>query len=382
MSVAYSFHLSAKGHAVTSTNKIAAVSKHNLRDYKSNDYDRSLIEVLSGSDSILDDVKKIYHREFDEALETYNAKQKRSDRKIKDYLQHVSDSRSDVAAEIIIQVGDMDFWVDKSLEQKRKMSYIFRDQLRYLQRQLPDFKVASAVIHYDENSPHLHVVGVPVAGGYKKGLSKQVAKTKVFTQESLSRMQDVMRARAERGIELNQDVFEGEKIKDKEKGRNKDLPKQALNEFYELKNDVSSKKEQLNVLVGEIDEKKAEIENLRLTAYDLMVTRTKLKDDIRDFAADIANLPEFIKVFKDRLSDKTVELLKNFVQTKESSGQAETKSRSDRAVENPFLEKQPVFKPTGLKRQSAKGQLRENRNKDRDNVQPKKRSSKSWGLDR
>lgn len=121
---------------------------------------------------------------------------------------------------------------------------------------------------------------------------------------------------------------------------------------------------------------------MRLTAYDLMVTRTKLKDDIRDFAADIANLPEFIKVFKDRLSDKTVELLKNFVQTKESSGQAETKSRSDRAVENPFLEKQPVFKPTGLKRQSAKGQLRENRNKDRDNVQPKKRSSKSWGLDR
>ncbi|WP_444238033.1 hypothetical protein [Eshraghiella crossota] len=28
------------------------------------------------------------------------------------------------------------------------------------------------MVHLDEDSPHMHIVGVPVADGYKKGLSK------------------------------------------------------------------------------------------------------------------------------------------------------------------------------------------------------------------
>ena len=38
----------------------------------------------------------------------------------------------------------------------------------------------------------MHVVGVPVATGYKRGLSKQVAKTKVFDQKRLETIQDQM----------------------------------------------------------------------------------------------------------------------------------------------------------------------------------------------
>ncbi len=42
-------------------------------------------------------------------------------------------------------------------------------------------KVANAVIHFDELSPHL--VGVPIKDGYIKGMKKQPAKSKVFTKE-------------------------------------------------------------------------------------------------------------------------------------------------------------------------------------------------------
>lgn len=55
-------------------------------------------------------------------------------------------------------------------------------------KRLPQFVVANAVVHLDEDSPHMHIVGVPVADGYKKGLSKQVSKRKVFTKEVLSRV--------------------------------------------------------------------------------------------------------------------------------------------------------------------------------------------------
>lgn len=233
MAFSYSFHLSAKSHAVSNTGKVASVSKHNLRAYQSNNYDKGLINVLEGSKTnIMDDIAKIYAEEFKEPLKAYNERV-RADRQIDDYLKHVSDSRSDVAAEIIIQVGDRDFWADKTAADKRVMDEIFQKQLDHLKQECPNFKIASAVIHYDESSPHMHVVGVPIADGYKKGLEKQVAKTKVFTQESLSTLQDTMRNNVTELIR-SKEVFADVQLKDKEKGRNKDIPKESLDEFYSL----------------------------------------------------------------------------------------------------------------------------------------------------
>ena len=203
MEISYSFHLSSKRHAVTDTNIVSEVSRHNLRQYMSEHYDRNKIEIFRGSDkSILDDVKRIYHEEFDAALESYN-KGKRSDRVIGDYLEHVSQSRNDVACEIIIQLGDRDFWDGKTLEEKRQMSPIFQRQLLSLESLVPELRIASAIVHYDESSPHMHVVAVPVSSGYKKGLVKQVSKTKVFTADRLSVIQTQMHELAGKEMERN-----------------------------------------------------------------------------------------------------------------------------------------------------------------------------------
>ena len=260
MPISYSFHLSNKSNSVGTIGKVGQCSRHNLREYKSEKYDRSLIEVLRGSESsILDDVKKIYHDEFDQCLEAYN-KGKRADRQIHDYLQHVSDSRSDVAAEIIIQLGDKDFWADKTMEEKKQMSYVFVDQLRSLEKLCPEFKIASAVVHYDEASPHMHIVGVPVAEGYKKGMPKQVAKTKVFTADHLSYLQDRMRENMERGMELNQNLFADQELKEKEKGRNRDIPKEALETYYEMKKQTEDLQRQADQLQTDTEKQKIKLQ--------------------------------------------------------------------------------------------------------------------------
>ena len=77
-----------------------------------------------------------------------------------------------MAVEIIIQIGDREFWKQfDDIKSYMKLSYqIILDELR---KRLPQFVVANAVVHLDEDSPHMHIVGVPVADGYKKGLSKQ-----------------------------------------------------------------------------------------------------------------------------------------------------------------------------------------------------------------
>ena len=124
-----------------------------------------------------------------------------------------------MAVEIIIQIGDREFWKQfDDMKSYMKLSYqIILDELR---KRLPQFVVANAVVHLDEDSPHMHIVGVPVADGYKKGLCKQVSKRKVFTKEVLSRvLQDELREVANKEV----DDWFGEQIKEKSKGRNHDL---------------------------------------------------------------------------------------------------------------------------------------------------------------
>lgn len=217
--ISYTAHVSNKKSAITSKSKLAAVAKHNLRKYKSSDYSKDNICIIYGTSNLIDDVKTVYHKEFDEALEEYNKKQIRPDRKIEDYFEHVAGKEQDMAVEIIIQIGDREFWKQfDDMKSYMKLSYqIILDELR---KRLPQFVVANAVVHLDEDSPHMHIVGVPVADGYKKGLSKQVSKRKIFTKDVLSRvLQGELREVANK--EVN-DWF-GKQIKEKSKGRNHDL---------------------------------------------------------------------------------------------------------------------------------------------------------------
>ena len=183
--VSYSAHISNGKSAITSKKALAGVAKHNLRKYKSADYSSENIRLIYGTTDLFQDVKRVYHREFDDAVKEYNSRQKREDRKIKDYFEHVAGLNQDMAVEIIFQCGDKKYW-DEHWKNKNYMSEVFDYILECLQKLLPEFKIANAVIHFDEASPHMHVVGVSVWEGAKCGLSKKVSKRNVFTPRTLS----------------------------------------------------------------------------------------------------------------------------------------------------------------------------------------------------
>ena len=215
----YTAHVSNRKSAITSKSKLKTVANHNLRKYRSSDYSRDNILLLYGTENLYKDVQEVYHREFDEAVRIYNENQKRKDRKIDDYFEHVSELNQDMAVEIIFQCGDKEFW-EKHGDKAERMEFVYRYTLRKLQEFIPEFKVANAVIHFDEASPHMHVVGVPVYDGYKKGLSKRVSKRNVFTQEVLSGvLQDKLRSEAEGCFKFNVK----ETFAEKKQGRNRDL---------------------------------------------------------------------------------------------------------------------------------------------------------------
>lgn len=217
--VSYSAHISNGKSAITSKKALAGVAKHNLRKYKSADYSSDNIRLIYGTTDLFQDVKRVYHREFDDVVKEYNSRQKREDRKIKDYFEHVAGLNQDMAVEIIFQCGDKKYW-DEHWKNKNYMSEVFDYILECLQKLLPEFKIANAVIHFDEASPHMHVVGIPVWEGAKRGLSKKVSKRNVFTPQTLSViLQDKLRAEASYGFEC----YFKEQLAEKKKGRNHDL---------------------------------------------------------------------------------------------------------------------------------------------------------------
>ena len=282
MALSYSFHVSNQGHAVSTCSKLNGISKHNERRYESKDYDRSKIDIIytHTGRGLYKDVQAVYQDQFDEAVQKYNDLQKREDRKIKDYLHHVSDSKNnDVAVEIIIQLGDAEYWKDKDIDFKRSMKLYFEDQLERLKREMPDFKIANAVIHYDEKSPHMHVVGVPVAHGYKRGLEVRCSKTQIFTKKTLSKLQDVMRLNPKlptKMIIVNRK--DPVKTKPKKKGRNFDFTKQELDEYTKEHLEREKHLEELDQAILQKEKEIAELGNsAQLKEKDIAVLDKKIE---------------------------------------------------------------------------------------------------------
>ena len=114
--------------------------------------------------------------------------------KIKNYFSHISNNaKNDLACELIIELGNKQYWDTKNIEFKKKMTSVYSKQVEDLELLVPNFKVASAIIHYDETSPHMHIVGVPIKYKNKNGMEKQVGKSDVFTKDSLKTLQREMR---------------------------------------------------------------------------------------------------------------------------------------------------------------------------------------------
>ena len=121
------------------------------------------------------DIKAVYHELFDEALERYNAKQKRSDRKIDNYYEKIRQGKQEkLFHEVIFQIGNKDDMNVRS-EEGQLAKQILSDFMADFQSRNPNLHVFSAHLHMDEETPHIHIDFVPVITGSKRGLDTRVS---------------------------------------------------------------------------------------------------------------------------------------------------------------------------------------------------------------
>ena len=295
---------SFSNNAIQNAKQLSDANKHNFRDYDKN---RDDIFVIYGSNNLFNDVRGLYLQEFEQAKLEYNEKQTREDRKIKDYFNKISqDSQRDLACEIIIELGDMDFWKDKDMKYKKRMSDVYNEQVKDLMKVVPEFKVANAVIHYDETSPHMHIIGVPVKDDYKKGMKKQVAKSQIFTKNSLKVIQDEMRKCCIKSY--NKFYDKTSELKKKQKGRNKDIPVEDMTDYRLVKKQYEKKEKKLaeaNKQTYKLDNTTKDInqilDNLKPAKFNKnnMVISNEDVEKIKNFTKDVNSTTKTVRSVND-----------------------------------------------------------------------------------
>ena len=200
----------------------------------------------------------------------------------------------------------MDFWNDKDTNYRMRMVDVYKDQVRDLMRIVPEFKVANAVIHFDEVSPHLPLVGVPIKDDYKRGMRKQPAKSKVFTKESLTRIQDEMRISCIKSYNI---VYsEHSLLKQKKKGRNQDINIKDMGNYREIKQQLKKKEQKIteaNNQTKKLDNTSKNInellDNLKPTKLNKnnMIISNENVEKIKNYTSNVKDTTQTIRSVND-----------------------------------------------------------------------------------
>ena len=200
----------------------------------------------------------------------------------------------------------MDFWRNKDKKYRLKIIDVYNEQVKELIKIIPTFKIANATIHFDETSPHMHIVGVPVVEYCTRGMKKQVGKTKLFTKTSLTEIQDKMRNAC---IESYNKFYEvNTKLKEKKKGRNQDINVNEMGNYREIKKQLKQKEQKLQkannqtkILDNSSNDIKEILNNLKSTKLNKnnMVISNEDVQKIKNYTEDVRDITQTVRNVND-----------------------------------------------------------------------------------
>lgn len=154
---------------------------HNNRNFIAENIDRART-----GDNITychEDLKQVYQGLFGAALERYNDKQKRSDRKITDYYEHIRTGKQEkLFHEVIFQIGNVKDTAVGTDEAKQAQA-VLDEFIKGFGERNPQLRVFSAHLHMDEATPHLHIDFVPFTAKSKRGLDTRVSMKKALAAQ-------------------------------------------------------------------------------------------------------------------------------------------------------------------------------------------------------
>ena len=183
---------------------------------------------------------------------------------------------------------------------------VYNEQIKDLTKIVPTFTVANATIHFDETSPHLHIVGVPIIENCKRGMKKQVGKSQVFTKTSLTEIQDKMRNACIKSYNKFYEV--DTKSKEKQKGRNQDINVKDMGDYRKIKKQLEQKEQKLvkaNNQTKQLDNYSKDVneilDNLKPTKLNKnnMVISNEDVQKLKNYTKDVKDITKTVRSVND-----------------------------------------------------------------------------------
>jgi hypothetical protein len=157
---------------------------HNDRKFKAANIDAE--RTSQNTTYCNEPIKQVYHNLFDGALERYNSKQNRADRRIDNYYEKIRTGKQEkLFHEVILQIGNKDNMAAIS-EDGQLAAKVLDEYMRDFQQRNLNMKVFSAHLHLDEATPHLHIDFVPFATNSKRGLDTRVSLKQALAEQGFA----------------------------------------------------------------------------------------------------------------------------------------------------------------------------------------------------
>ncbi|MGH0951065.1 plasmid recombination protein [Bacillus mycoides] len=243
------------------------------------------------------DIRSVYKDVFQEAVDKYNEKQKRNDRKIDDYYDKIhKDDKTHEQRELVVAIGegkDDPMYRGVKKEALKRYAEVFQERN-------PNLVVYNMVLHDDEANPHLHINYVPNFES-SRGLTRRVGMDRALQQQGvegtgrklIAHWRELETAYIERLAKEHIPNFERANV-----GSHKYMKVRQYKEYAESKSTIENQVQEKETQLQVIDRY---LKNDEEKANELQVVKKRLESDVNDKYVELKAVNQEIESGDEKL---------------------------------------------------------------------------------
>ncbi|MED1382636.1 plasmid recombination protein [Bacillus mycoides] len=286
------------------------------------------------------DIRSVYKDVFQEAVDKYNEKQKRNDRKIDDYYEKIhKDDKTHEQRELVVAIGE---GKDDSKYREAKKEAL-KQYAEAFQERNPNLAVYNMVLHDDEANPHLHINYVPNFES-SRGLTRRVGMDKALQQQGvegtgrklIAHWRELETAYIEKLAKEHIPNFERANV-----GSHKYMKVRQYKEYAETKSIVENQVQEKEMQLQTIDHN---LKNVEEKTNELQVVKKSLESDVVDKYKELEVVKQQVESESEKLQligQCHIELEKRVEQMQKELDSV-TDQVPNEPVKIPFLRKEVV----------------------------------------
>lgn len=243
------------------------------------------------------DIRSVYKDIFQAAVDKYNEKQKRNDRKIDDYYDKIhKDDKTHEQRELVVALGEGKD--DPKYREAKKEA--LKQYAEAFQGRNPNLAVYNMVLHDDEANPHLHINYVPNFES-SRGLTRRVGMDRALQQQGvvgtgrklIAHWRELETAYIEKLAKEHIPNFERANV-----GSHKYMKVRQYKEYAETKSIVENQVQEKEMQLQTIDD------NLKIVeekTNELQVVKKSLESDVVDKYKELVVVKQQVESKSEKL---------------------------------------------------------------------------------